>query len=286
VSDCGLRRIYVIIAQISDPHLAIPSGEAASDAPLSDGEAALHEAVVHLDQLPTRPDVVVVTGDCAHHGSVREYRQLREALKGLQVPVYVITGNHDDRSGMLDVFGVQGEQPLDGFVQYVVEEWPVRLIALDTLLPGRDEGRLGEERLAWLEARLAEQPERPTLIVMHHPPFRVGLPVYDEIGLVDAEAFGAIIARHSHVEAIIAGHVHSTMTRRFHGTVALTCGSTRHQLVPDLQRQIGLAAVLAPPACLLHVWRAGVGLLTYVSPIGAHDSVTALHDGRQWLKWL
>jgi len=184
---------------------------------------------------------------------------------------------------MLDAFGPQGEQPLDGFVQYVVEGWPVRLIALDTLTPGRDEGRLCAAQLSWLEARLSEKPEQPTLVFMHHPPFRTGLPVFDEIGLVDTEALGAIIARHSQVEVIVAGHVHTAALRRFHGTVALTCGSTRNQMLLDLRRQAGLAAVMAPPACLLHVWRENTGMLTYTSLIGDHGPVMLLHDGQRWL---
>ncbi len=273
----------MIIAQISDPHLALQPGHAASGDAKLDSEAALYQAVEHLNRLPVIPDVALITGDCADHGSASEYRRIRQALADLKAPAFVIPGNHDDRAEMLEAFGTQGEQSLEGFVQYVVEGRPMRLIALDTLVPGHDEGRLCERRLDWLEARLAEQPEQPTLIFMHHPPFRTGLPVFDEIGLVDAEAFGAIIARHPHVEAIIAGHVHSTMARRFRGTIALTCGSTKHQMLPDLRRQTGLAAALTPPACLLHVWRDGVGLLTYTSPIGAHSPVELLHDGQQWL---
>ncbi len=279
----ALRRTNVIIAQISDPHLSIHPGQAGPDDAEAESEAALRQAVAHLNQLPTLPDVVLVTGDCADHGSAPEYERIQELLGGLKPPVYVIPGNHDDRTRMLDAFGPQGAQPLDGFVQYVVEGWPVRLIALDTHVPGRDEGRLCAAQLDWLEARLSERPEQPALLFMHHPPFHTGLPVFDEIGLVDAPALGAIIARHPQVEAIVAGHIHSTVQRRFHGTIALTCGSTKHQMLPDLRRQVGLATVMAPPACLLHVWRDSTGLLTYTSPIGDHGPVALLHDGQRWL---
>lgn len=270
----------MIIAQISDPHLSIPPDHAESD---DEAAAALQRAVTHLNQLPAPPDLVIVTGDCADHGSASEYERVRELLGGLNAPAYVIPGNHDDRERMLDAFGPQGEQPLDGFVQYVVEGGPVRLIALDTLVPGRDEGQLCAARLGWLEERLSEQPEQPTLVFLHHPPFRTGLPVFDDIGLMDAEAFGAVITRHPQVEAIVAGHIHSAVARRFHGTIAQTCGPTWRQLLPHLRRQDGLAAVTAPPACLLHVWREGVGLLTYTSPIGEQGPLTLLHDGQQWL---
>lgn len=269
----------MIIAQMSDPHLSFRSDHAEPD-----GEAALQRAVAHLNQLPVLPDVVLVTGDCAEHGSAPEYARVRDVLADLKAPTYVVPGNHDDRARLLDAFGPQGTQPLEGFVQYVVEGWPVRLIALDTHVPGRGEGQLCAVRLDWLEARLSEQPEQPTLLFMHHPPFCTGLPVFDEIGLVDAAALGAIIARYPQIEAIVAGHLHSTVLRRFHGTVALTCGATTYQWLPDFERPVGLAAVLTPPACLLHTWREGVGLLTYTSPIiGDSDPVTLLHDGHHWL---
>jgi 3',5'-cyclic-AMP phosphodiesterase len=85
-----------------------------------------------------------------------------------------------------------------------VEGWPVRLILLDTSVPGRDAGRLSVAQLEWLEARLAERPEQPALVVMHHPPFLTGVAALDEIGLLDADAFGDVIARCPQVEAIVA----------------------------------------------------------------------------------
>lgn len=268
----------MIIAQISDPHLSVRPGQAEPG-----GEVALQRAVAHLNQLPALPDVVLITGDCADHGSAPEYERFRELISGLKSPVYVVPGNHDNRERMLETLGPQGAQPLDGFVQYVVEGWPVRLIALDTHIPQRDEGALCAARLSWLEARLSEMPEQPTLLFMHHPPFRTGIPVFDEIGLVDAEALGTIIARHPQVEAILAGHVHSAVTQRYHGTIALTCGSTMYQMLPDLGLQVGLTAVMEAPACLLHVWREDAGLLSYTSPISDHKPITVLHDGERWL---
>jgi hypothetical protein len=158
----------------------------------------------------------------------------------------------------------------------VVDEWPVRLIALDTHIPGQGAGRLCAERLSWLEQRLAEAPARPTLIFLHHPPFQTGLPLLDQLGLAGAEALGAIVARYPNVERIVAGHVHAAMQRRFHGTLAMTCPSTAFQLVFDLQRPQRFAVVMEPPACLLHVWREDTGLITHTSLIGEYSPVMEL----------
>ncbi len=79
--------------KISNPHLA----KAGNGAPFS-GEAALRDAVDHLLQLPTPPDVVIVTGDLAYQGRTEEYARVRDVLRALTMPVYVVPGNHDDRA--------------------------------------------------------------------------------------------------------------------------------------------------------------------------------------------
>jgi len=270
----------MIIAQISDPHIT----DASVAADRADTTAIQFErAIAHLLRLPAPPDVVLITGDCVNSGSIPEYKRFRDLLRPLTMPVYVIPGNHDDRGNLQSIFGAQGAKPLDSFVQYVVDDWPVRLIALDTNVPGRIEGYLSEERLEWLEQRLAETPTRPTVIFLHHPPFPTGLPIFDRIGLTNADAFGAIVARHPQIERILAGHVHSTMLRRFYGTLAMTCPATAHQMLPDFAQPERLAVVYEPPACLLHVWRDDTGLVTHTSLIGERGPVTLIHDGEKWL---
>ena len=270
----------MIIAQISDSHIGL--GDDSAD---SQDEAAvqLRRAVDHLMRLPAPPDVVLITGDCVDGGSMPEYQRFRALIRPLTMPVYVIPGNHDDRVHLQALFGPQGSTPLAGFVQYVVNTWPVRLIALDTNVPGQSEGYLCAERLTWLEQRLAEAPERPTLIFMHHPPFPTGLAVFDQIGLTNRDMLGAVIARHPQVERIVAGHVHSTMLRRFHGTLAMTCSSTIHQMFPDLHRPERLSVIMEPPACLLHVWREATGMITHTNLIGEYGPPVELHDGTTWI---
>jgi 3',5'-cyclic-AMP phosphodiesterase len=273
-------RLEMIIAQISDSHITLEQGAVK---PEHDTAIRLQHAVAHLMRLPAPPDVVLVTGDCVHHGSLPEYERFRALLRSLTMPVYVVPGNHDDRDQMLALFGTQGSAPLPGFVQYVVDDWPVRLIALDTHVPQRDGGYLCAQRLAWLEERLAEAPGRPTVIYMHHPPFPTGLAAFDQIGLANADAFGAIVARHPQIERIVTGHVHMTMLRRFRGTLAMSCAATAYQMLPDVRQPERLAVVMEPPTCLIHVWRDDTALVTYTSMIGDHGSVRTIHDGEKWL---
>lgn len=270
----------MIIAQISDPHISQVEGKADRKYATA---AHLQRAVAHLTHLPAPPDVVLVTGDCVDGGSEPEYARFWDLLRPLTMPVYVIPGNHDDRGRLREVFGTQGAMPMGDFVQYVVDEWPVRLIALDTNVPGHHEGYLCAERLRWLADRLAEAPTRPTLLFLHHPPFATGLQVLDQMGLEGADAFGALVARSPNVERVVAGHIHCAIQRRFAGTLAMTCPSTAQQMYLDLQRVERLAVDTAPPTCLLHVWRETTGLLTHPSLIGEYGPVTTIHDGEQWL---
>ena len=266
----------MIVAQLSDPHIT------SSDAPGGAAER-LRNAVRHLTRLPTAPHLVFVTGDCVDGGTAEEYERFRELIRPLPMPVYVVPGNHDDRARMLSAFGGQGESALPGFVQFVVDAGPMRLVALDTHVPGRDHGELCAERLGWLDARLAEAPDRPTLLFMHHPPVPCGVPVLDAIALAEPGALGALVRRHPQVEVLAAGHIHSTLARRFHGALAVTCASAAHQMLPDFGEEVGLSVVMEPPSCLLHVWDDRAGLSTRVSQIGEWGGVRRLHDGTRWV---
>src|SRR5262249_56775162 len=96
-------------------------------------------------------------------------------------------GTPDERGALAAAFPDHAYLPRDGrFMQYVVEGHPVRLIALDTLVPGQVGGRLCAERLGWLAARLEEAPARPTVVFMHHPPFTTGIAPMDQHRPADA----------------------------------------------------------------------------------------------------
>lgn len=265
----------MLIAQLSDPHVrADPDDEAAR---------SLRRAVGHLLALPALPDIVLVTGDCTEHGEPAEYAVFQALLRPLPMSVYVVPGNHDQRAPMLAALGRPGTQGLDGFMQYVVEAGPLRLLGLDTHLPAHGGGELCAARLAWLDARLREAPDRPCVIFMHHPPGRSGLKVMDDIGLRNPDAFEAVVARHPQVERVLAGHLHMAVTRRCGGTLLMTAPGTQHTWLPDLGHPERLSVQLQSPACLLHSWSLDAGLVSFTSVIGDQtDSRLDLHDGVTW----
>ena len=270
----------MLIAQISDTHVQLPGGLLDRN---YDTAGNLDRAVRHLNACTPRPDVVLLTGDAVDAGSPDEYGRLREILSALKAPLFVIPGNHDERDAMRRAFSDDGYLPDEGFLQYTVEDWPVRLIALDTLIPGEHGGRLCETRIQWLAARLEEAHERPTVIFMHHPPFRTGLAVMDAMGFEGAEALARLVRSHPQVRQIVCGHIHRPIVTSFGGTIASVCPSTAQQAALDLRPDPFLAVVMEPPAATLLWWDAASGsIVHHLSQIGERPA-HVLYDGSQWV---
>ncbi|HJS32314.1 MAG TPA: phosphodiesterase [Alphaproteobacteria bacterium] len=257
------------IAQISDFHIR-PAGELIYGA--LDTAAYLARAVATLNALDPQPDLALLTGDLVDGGSDEEYARLRALLAPLRAPYRVIPGNHDTRDGLRRAFAADRYLPTSGdFLHYAIEDGAVRILALDSLVPGKVWGRLCRERLAWLEAKLAAAPERPTMIVVHHPPFLTGIAHMDAHAFEGAAQFAAIVRRHDQVERVIAGHVHRAMQVRWAGTVASTCPSTAHQFALDLRPRQPAMWTDEPPGYQIHVWLAAAGLVTHTGAIGDHS---------------
>lgn len=269
----------MIIVQLSDTHVT-------PERTRGDGtytrQESLQRAVTHVLDMSPRPDAVLVTGDLTDHGTAEEYAAFRELIAPFTMPVYVIPGNHDDRTRMLHLWPSQGTQPMERFMQYTVESHAVRLIALDTVVPSSDRGEICNERLAWLDARLAEAPAKPTLVFMHHPPFKSGMHVLDALDLEGADALATIIARHPQVERMVAGHIHCEMQARVGGTLAMTARSTGVQIKIELGSPECVWATPHRPACLVHAWSASHGMRSWSSTIGEAGPYPLIHDGTGW----
>ncbi len=263
----------MLIAQITDMHVdpdrRLVGGRV-------DTVAALEAAIDHLEALELRPEVVLATGDLVQDGLVSQYRRLGEALSRLTIPAFLIPGNHDDRDGMHRVFaGRYGVSGAGGPIEPVVDLGSVRLVGIDTVIPGQTGGGLDAGRLERLDARLAAAPETPTLVFLHHPPFRTGDPTMDRVGLADPQGLAAVIGRHRQVRRIICGHVHRRIDALFAGVPATSTPSPSHQIALDLTGNGRSGYALEPRACGLHLWDGRSAFISHLSYIGGYDGPIA-----------
>lgn len=270
----------MIIAQIGDTHID-PERPAARG--LIDTAQAFARCIEQINALDPQPNLVLHTGDLVERRTPEEYARFREIAAALKAPLYAIPGNHDGREAMRAAYTDAPWMPREGaFLHFTIEEaGPVRIVALDCIIPGGGSGELCDERLAWLAARLAEAPARPTLLALHHPPFPTGLPEIDRGGFGGLDRFREIVAANPQIERIVCGHVHRAIQTRFGGTIASSVPSTGYQFALDTREGAPLAYMMEPPAFALHVWTAQ-GLLTHHVPIGPWTGpVPFLKDGRR-----
>ncbi|MFN0028373.1 MAG: phosphodiesterase [Acidimicrobiales bacterium] len=271
-----------LVAQLSDPHILDAGARTASTSGI-DTEAFLRRAVAVLLTLDPAPDLVLCSGDLTNDGTPSQYDNLARILAPLPMPVRLLCGNHDRRAALRAAFTTHhylssapvGPADTDGPCAYVVEDLaPLRLVVLDSVIPGSDAGGLDGEQLAWLDSQLGAQPTRPTMVVLHHPPFATGIAFMDAMALQPAsiDALASVLRRHRHVERVICGHLHRAVTVAFAGTVAMSAPSTAHAIALHLNRAGSGAWTLEPPAMLLHLWSPATGLVTH------HRSLVAFED--------
>ena len=257
----------MLIAQLSDPHVR-PQGVLYQG--VVDSNAMFAAAIAHVNALDPRPDLVLLSGDLVDQGAAGEYAMLRRLLAALAVPALAIPGNHDDRDAFRRAFRDHAYLPATGPINYTAgDHGPVRIVALDVTLPGLHHGAVDEAGARWLDEVLSAEQQRPTIVMMHQPPFESGVPYLDAYLCRDGGRLAEVVSRHPAVERIVCGHVHRFMQLRFGGTMLCTAPSTTTAIALRLRPNAKPASHVEPPALLLHHWRPGTGMITHFMPIGA-----------------
>lgn len=243
----------VVIAQFSDLHVMAAGlrNEYGIDA-----AAGLVRCIDHLRGLDAAPDLVVASGDLVDEGAAQEYARLRELLARVPVPLCLMPGNHDRRAPLRQVFSDHGYLGSAGRIQYHRDLRGLRVIALDSVIEGREGGDLDDAQLDWLDGLLRNAPEQPALVFMHHPPVPTGFSRMDRIGVdhASAERLGQIIENHRQVRAVLCGHVHRSVQAMWQGAQVSVCPSTAFQARLRLGRGRFEASPDEPPAYQLHYW--------------------------------
>ena len=245
----------MLIAQISDTHILARAADHPAAQPRAD---CLRRCIADIND--QRPDAVIFTGDTVQHGQPEEYALLSELLAPLQAPLYLVPGNRDDKGALRTAFSDYPYLPGTGdFLHYTVEDHDQRLVAIDSTSSGERKGVFCPARQAWLDEVLSDQPDRPTLLFIHHPPFDV-----DDhyIGGYrrpeEAAALTDVVSRHPQVMGMLCGHVHWPIERQWAGTSARIMPS----IAVDLRKGIDETEARERPIYMLHRLSNEAGLVS------------------------
>ena len=196
----------------------------------------------------------IVTGDLAHKGEIEAYAALKREFDKLVMPYHLLVGNHDDREHFRTTFP-QASFDENGFVQYTFDMGEgVTAVCLDTNEPGKPWGTFCEKRGAWLKATLDALGDKPVMIFIHHPPFKVRLKRMDDISLLDPQHFIKAIEGRRNIRHLFFGHLHQPIAGAWRGIPLSTLRATSHQVALDFVIEGRIPGSHEPPAygvCLL-----------------------------------
>jgi Icc protein len=220
------------ILHLSDTHLL------AGGVPLGgryDTAANLRRTLASVEALGIRPDAIVFTGDLTDLGEPEAYAALRAAIEPvaarLGAPVVWVAGNHDERPALRrDLLGLE---PTEEPVTAVHDLGGLRLIVLDTTVPGWHHGDLDDAQLEWLRLELTTAAPLGTILAMHHPPLPSHIPLFDILELRDQSRLARVLAG-TDVRAILAGHLHYSTNGTFAGVPVSVAAATCYTM--DLAR--------------------------------------------------
>ncbi|MEI5583077.1 MULTISPECIES: phosphodiesterase [unclassified Agromyces] len=270
-----------VIAHLSDTHFL------AGGAPLggtADTVAHLDQAVRQLERLAGSLDAILVTGDVTDLGERDAYLRIRDALEPLAeatgARLVWVMGNHDERVPFAEIL-LREPEPPEGPVNRVVDLDGLRLILLDTSVPGYHHGILEPETLPWLDEQLRHPAPHGTVLAMHHAPIATPLALMDVLELRGQDALAEVV-RGTDVRVILGGHLHYPTQGTFAGIPVSVAGALAYtmDLSAPPRELVGIDG--GHSVSLVHLFDEGV--VTSVVPVGDHQEVTSF--GEQFLQEL
>ncbi|WP_192457604.1 phosphodiesterase [Musicola keenii] len=240
----------MLLAHISDTHFRSSGQKLYGFIDINAGNA---DVVSQLNALSEQPDAVVISGDIVNCGQPAEYRVARQTLGNLKYPLYIIPGNHDDKTHFLEYLQPLcpqlGHDPQN--MRYAVDDFAMRLLFIDSSKVGTSKGWLTEETLAWLEAELTAGGDKPTAVFMHHPPMALGSAQMDRIACENGHRLLELVERFPSLVRIFCGHNHCLIVTQYRQAIIATVPGTVHQ-VPYYHEDTRPYYDMSPPSCLMH----------------------------------
>lgn len=243
-----------LLAQISDTHVRVDD----------DGASVRQLQKAFAQARDYKADLVLLTGDLVNDERDEEYAALAEAIADSPAPLFLMPGNHDARARIRARFPGHGYLPSGRFLSYAIEQFPIRVVVVDQIVPGETFGVLTEGQADWLDRTLAADRAKPTIVALHHPPFPTHDLLFDQIGLHDSDLFQFVISKHPQVARVICGHHHRVAFGQVAHAPAI--------VAPSTSWAYGLAVhpgqPIAPrtgeqPGWMLHIWTSQGGFASH-----------------------
>lgn len=269
-----------MLVQITDTHI-LPKGELLYDS--TDTAAHLRTTVQQIICMQPQPELVLITGDLVENPNQASYRHFIELIKPLEMPVYVIPGNHDDPRLMLEEFAGTNNFPVtDNTFQYAINTSTFRVLALNSHASGTELPELDQQRLSWLQDQLVLS-DQPSLVAIHHPPMTTGIEFIDMGGSQWFQGLKSVLAEHSHVRLVICGHCHIDLCGLIGQVPVYMAAATAHQLIAARGKDIAPSSVIVPAPPILHHFIDGNFLSgSYPWPKSVDENRIDVRSGLSW----
>ena len=257
------------ILHLSDTHLLGGGGRLYGSVDSADH---LAELLAELEASEGRPEAIVFTGDLADRGEPAAYERLRLMVEPvaarLGAQVIWVMGNHDDRGSFRE--GLLAEQASARPIDRVYDINGLRIITLDSTVPGEHWGEVTDAQLDWLAEELSVRAPHGTILAMHHPPLPSVLDLAVAVELRDQGGLAEVLLG-SDVRSILAGHLHYSSTGTFAGIPVSVASATCY--TQDLNVPAGGTRGRdgARAFNLVHVY--GTTVLHSVVPIGQYAAL-------------
>jgi 3',5'-cyclic AMP phosphodiesterase CpdA len=256
----------LLIAHLTDTHV-IGVGE--DDERHVDNNARMERAIAGLIAEEPAVAAVVATGDLTNWGRATDFARLAELVEPLRVPFLPIPGNHDDRDLIRRTFPDVPWEHAE-HASWVTEVGGVRVVGLDSTIPGAPGAAFDAPREAWLRSVLGRTHDGVTILAIHHPPFPTGIGWMDRSGFVGLDRLEEVLADHP-VDRVVCGHLHRATTSTVAGVPVQVGLSTVQAVALDLAPDAGPRLVVDAAGYHLLVV-AGQRIVThtrYISPDAA-----------------
>jgi Icc protein len=261
-----------VIAHFSEPHFLAGGAPLHGAAPTVDN---LRQALTQLERSEHRISALVFTGDLTDLGEPDAYERLRDLVEPfaerMGAELVWVMGNHDERPAYAEV--LLRAEPSDEPQDRVLDLDGLRLIVLDSSVPGYHHGELTGAQLDWLREELRAPAPRGTLLALHHPPIPPIIDVMATLELLDQHRLEEVV-RGTDVRGILGGHLHYATSSMFAGVPVSVAAASCYSLSLTARGRLLSGLNGGQSFNLVHVYDDRI--VHSVVPIGDFEEISGL----------